>query len=1566
MSAPSPRLSPQQRGLGALGAAAGLTVVFAGALVFSIVVHLDLAPTRRVARCIVNVVLGSTFKGKIVVGELDHLSLTGISVRSATALDPRGAEVGRLDGIRVRADVVGIVGSALGGRLAVNVSLIHIDHADVSLARSPSGGLGLAEVFQAAHPKPSKPDAVSPLVTLSRIELDHGWAHGEVTPSTAVDADVRGAVASVLLDSSGMTVKVLPARVEVRAPVPQPLVGEVVYDMHIPPALPAPGPMRLTAGFDGRVGELEVHTRAAMDGNHVSAQTEVPRATAEAIAALIPGKPAIPLRVPIALTAEADGDLPEIRIDAKVAFEGGGALDTRCALTVAAPLRLDAGFTVDGVDPRVVLAVPSATPLRAKGRVRLELGSETAIEASVDTEPLEIAGQVVPSVEAHAALAHGEWSGGVSVDELGAPTTGSFSFDRAGLLRFQVESRAASLRAVPRLRAPVDGRVRVKIGGSLRGGELDATVAGSFSELRAPGEVAVGSGDVRAHVHGPIAALEVDASVRGAGVRAQGYSWERAEVHVKGPLAGPGALRAGAKLGADDDLIEAEAGIDIKESALRDVRLHIERQGGAIDGEVHRVAAGAGGVVIEGIALRGDGVGALHGGLAVRHKELVGTLHARDMDLEKVSKLAGLPVELAGLANVDVDLTASGPGRRHGHIDLELAGGKVEGLGDISALMSATFDGDHVRLDSLVRVIAHGSADAPQDERCDGSIAQLRVTGGDGRLRGPLLDPATLRRASGEMTVAMEDVNLRCVAQMLPEIVPFSDVRGKLTARATVARRSGARLPSVRELLVRTRGLQVAGQGWESRSVDVELKGSLDAASGRTQARVSVRDDSTIVFARADATLDLPALLDRPDLRWASLRSAPLSARLIIPRRAVSAFKTLPTFVRGRLPPLDGEVRLDASLEGSIEKPYAVIQADGWDLAHSSGAARKLRRGGLRPAEESPWAAPVDLTAKATYDGRAARVEAHVIHAKQAVADLDAHIGLPLADVLAKQPIKPRGDVHLKLTKVPVKAIPYFAERGVEGHLDGSVALEGLGEAPRVKVDLGLSGLKLGHELPYEVSSVAVDIGRRAKAHVELKSKVGGKLELKASSGVLWRDGLVPGLDPAEHASVSLEASRFRIAALGPFVAGSLSRIDGVLDGEARADLAKLAAKPKIVTRLKLSDGVFHVPQLGQELHDAQVTVVGGAGGVVELAGIRADGAKGRITGSGRAKFDGLRFVRADASFEIKPGEELPVTFEGVPFGDARAKIKVAAEQRGRVLAITVGIPSLHIDLPASSGRGVQSLDANPEVIVLGERRQVVKVSPNAGRTSLTFNLGHVEVKGKALDIGLSGVKRAPIKIDLLDKARISGDIQLTHGRIEVLHKPFMIEQGVVHLRPEEPGNPYVNVTARWDAPDGPIFIEYAGLLLPIAPEKLKYRSPTIPQDKIMATLLFGGVEQATVSGQGAGAVPGQALAAQLIAQQFSTQIAGNISTSIAANDDGTLRPGLTYNSGDKVIEVSTYEASGQGASSMGATTAKGQHTQVTVDWRFFKEWLLRGRIDVGSDQTQTTLGGDVLWQHRY
>ena len=105
----------------------------------------------------------------------------------------------------------------------------------------------------------------------------------------------------------------------------------------------------------------------------------------------------------------------------------------------------------------------------------------------------------------------------------------------------------------------------------------------------------------------------------------------------------------------------------------------------------------------------------------------------------------------------------------------------------------------------------------------------------------------------------------------------------------------------------------------------------------------------------------------------------------------------------------------------------------------------------------------------------------------------------------------------------------------------------------------------------------------------------------------------------------------------------------------------------------------------------------------------------------------------------------------------------------------------------------------------------------------------------------------------------------------------------------------------------------------------------------------------------------GQSLATQVLAQ-----IGGNLSTSFGTADYGSPQAGLVYDAGPAKIGVSTYNGSGasNGATTAASTATQGQRTVVTLDWRFWRNWVLRGRADMGSDQQ--TIGADVLWQHGF
>ncbi len=1546
--------------------------MFAGALVTSLALHLNLAVTRRTVRHVGNLALGDQFKGRLDLGEVDRLTLHGLAVRSAVAYDPRGAQAARIDGLRATYDVPGLVRGLLfgSGDLNIGVPLIHIDHADVLLEQGPDGGLTIAEVFVPRVPKPPPPPSGPFHVGFERIEIDHVWIHGQVAPPTGVDADVRGLVASIAIGQDGVAIDADKIHLDGRMPSPQPVSADVSAHLKLGDTL------MIGATVDGKAGDVGLHVAAKMDGAHVTARVEVPSATPAAIAGFLPPGVKLPLKKAVSETVEIEGDLPDLTVKSRLSVEGGGGVAVDGKVHTAAPVHIEADAAVTDIDPRVALDVPTATPVNATAHAVLDAGESLKIKATATTQPFQLGPNLVPGVDADAALENGTWTGSARVREAGAPVTASFGFDKRDGLRFEVDADVPSISGIPRLRLPVGGAAQVHVAGVLRDGVLKAKARGRVRGVTAPGGVEVDDGLVEGRVEGPLDALEVDAGVMANGVRASGYAWQQVRVAARGPVAAP---RVEAVLDeGNQQSVGVSADVDPKAGALLGVHLDVKRAGGQLTGEIKRVGAGPGGVVVEGLQLQGDGVGHVAGGLTVRDKEIVGRLRGSDVDLAKLASIAGLHAPIAGLANVDIDLASSHAGSRYGHVAIELQDGKVAELGGVSALLTATFEGDKVKADGLLRLIAHAGKDEDEADRCDGAIAQVNVTGGEGLLAGPLLDPATWGRLSGRVRVAADDWNLHCVARLAPVGLLLSEIRGKLTTRAVIARAPGAPLPSIRGFLVKTHGLDLAGPrpllggepAWSSRSVDVDVRGSFDTGTGVATTKVELFDGGTMLTTDVSATLDLPAILGTPEQRLAALRRAPINGHIRIPRRPVHGFKTLPSFIAEQIPPINGDVQLGASLEGTIEQPYVKVKVKGWDLAYAPGGA-----------SSRPVVVPFDLAVETDYNGHEATLDTHV-HRKEKSKDHEVlaakgKVSLELADVLAKRPIKPKGELGVKLTDLPLNELTALTDHDITGHLGGTIEVKGLGERPTLLVDLAAPDLHVGQDLAYDRATVKVETGAPQPvgkdvasapltARIELAGKGAGSLAVGASATLLWKEGLVPSPDMSRPAKGTLEADQFRVAALLPFVAPALSRLDGRLNGRAEAAFGRLndADNGKLTIALDYTDGVLNLPKLGQELHDAGVSIKTTADGSIHIDNLRARGTKGGIGGSGRVQLRGLSFLRADANVVIAPGDELPITLEGVPLGDARGEVAIQAEKKGSELAVDVTIPQLHVDLPAALGRGVQSLDDNPDITITpGAPKVKEQAQTGGGRLAVTFHIGSVEIAGNMLDFALTGSKTAPLQVEIEDKAKVSGEIHLTRGRIELMQKQFEVEHGVVHLRPEDPSNPYVNVKARWDSPDGTIYIEYVGLLLPVSTDKLKYSSPTIPEDQILATLLFGGEQQSTVGGQGGNAVPGQTLAMQLLAQQFSTQISSNLSTSIGTGDDGSLRPGLKYRKGNAEVEVSTYEGTASGGSS-GSAAAKSQRTLITLDWRFWHNWLLRGRVDAGSDQTVTGL--DVLWQYRY
>lgn len=1669
------------RALGLVGATLGLGVVFTGSVAVAVALHLDLAPTRRIVRDGANALLGSLFRGAIVVESVDRVGLGGVDVGSARVEDANGEAVIRARGVHAEANVIAIAAAAigLGPELRITIDRARVDEAEVLVEPAWDGKLGIAEAFAPrSTPPPAPPtkpaNARAVRVLLPAIEVGHAHARGRLAPPRSLDADVQRLAASIRIEPEGFTLDVARTGLVDRAFLPATTVGTADYHLRVLPAHDAGAPptVRMWTEVVAEIGSLQTQARALLEDGWLTGTIEVPTATPADVASFVPG-----LRVaePLSLHGEIDGPIPtfDVALTALLRPSFGAPREVRAEgrLAVAGPLRAEADFTLRDVDPSAIdLRLPVGR-FSGEGHAVAELGAEPRLSVDARTDPGILADVLVPAATVHLDLARSGLVASAWLDEPGAPIDAVVSLGEGRPLAFAADASIPSLAAAPRLRRAAEGSATVHVDGTLSGTTLEARVSGVAAAMRAGG-ASLDSARVRGRLRGPVDALVMEAEVEGHGLSAGATAFETATVRASGPLLAPRveASLADAKGGG----VQAKGRLDAKATALDGVEVAISRGGDRLEGKVARISAAHGRVAVEGASLAGEKVGAVQGSLGVEGGDVVGHLSGRSVDLAHVAHLVGASWPVRGVADLDVAIARAPGGGHEGHVQIEIEDASLYRVPGLSAHVTAELHGDRVKADGLVRLLGTDADGEPAaDARCAGEIASLRLTGGDGALRGPLLAPATWRGLTGTATVAADRVALACVREKIPLLaLATTALRGEIAARATIERPEKQRFPSLRDVAVRTAGLEIGGPprgaldrkaSWalscqaedededaprpaktsSCTPLDVAITGGLDGASGRAHATILLRGSPMdLASATLDVGLDLPTLADAPARRAASLRASPFSLNAKLEPRDARDYAALPPLVQRHLPKYAGKLALDVYADGTPSAPFVIAKARGEGLAIADA---------FDAPAPSPLALPLDVAAIATYDASHGTLDATVKQRGHAVARLNAELDAELAAVLGGAPrvtgglllelgaAKPgaddakEGQVALDTTRdgLSLGQLGLLAERDVAGHVHGTFRAQGLGAKPVIETDLETKDLVLGAGEPPLVGRVRSRVvDRLAAASVQFApvEAAAGSFTVAAQADVSWWRDLVPVPDLEGRGSVTLISSAFGVGALRPIVSPWIANLGGALEGTATAQWDRLEQRDaaSITGRLTVRDAVVNVPQLGRELRADEVRISGTDGRHVEIDVPRppvdpkatpprtaADVAKA-VTAHATVDLGGLSLRGGHASVDLPA--DVPITFEGVPLGEARGRVDVDLRSGDRELGFDVKIPSLHVELPQAPRLGVQALDDDPDITISSAphaKTERARTTTTARPLVVTVSADEIHVEGEApgggkgLDLVLKTRKDPTATADgrasstptfrFEDKLVVSGDIEAVRGKVDVYGKLFELDEGLVRLRPEDPSNPYVNLVAHWDAPDGSrITVGWNGPLLPITDDKLVLRSDpprTGGRQAILAALLFGvspsdatapattptDASQGTDAGSKAVGVGGSLATAELSALLSGTLLRG-LSARFGTTAEGSLATTVEYQVGQKVIAAATFENAGAAASgatgstTSGATTSttpatqtaatRANRTEISIDWRFAQQWSLRATVGVAADQPNSGL--DLLWQYRY
>jgi autotransporter translocation and assembly factor TamB len=1521
------------------------------ALVVVLFLCINLKPLREFIRARANGALATSFAGTLTIQRIGYISPYSLGGVDAEVRDAQGRRVLLSQGLSATCHWPGIVWDLIRKRpLTITLTPVRSDHIEVILIDDGQGSPTLASAFAPRKPSEEKPTEGPPTtISVPDLKARHIWVHGGLASLPGIDTELsdlglalrsRGAELDARLEGVRVLARNLPAQLNPRGK----FVGRV--SVRGEPKATING----FADFDGTLVGAPAKLHAEMQDKHVVARLDAPAIPPSALQAQAP---TLALRGPTRLGFKAQGDLPRIDFDGVLQNDAvdaalRGHVSLEDTLTAAAELhakQIDASGLV-ATAPKTLLAidasfgaeVPKAGPVTARYDVKVPVGSVKGLP----TPQVAIAGQLTQTKEQGLRVV-----GTLDTDERGIKVQAHYAYVQTPTSQQEVVADVlAELTDSPRLRQlsglQTSGTIKANTELDLKNQRIRAARASVSLSPIVHGTDRVGSLTALVGAAGSLNAPTLDVTASATQANVGGQKFKKLDVAARGSVEHLNVR--GTAVRDEEQRIDFETLVTsgkVTELLSSSVSLR-PREGAPVNLRAKRIAMAGEQLRFDGIRLDGAGTLAASGSYGAGRADV--EFEIEDLDVARLTRLARVDMPIKR-SFVNAKGHVKGPLRR--------LQGKLEA--HVSKIDAEHVKGGSVDVDlSIENQVASGSIAANLgDSRVAAKLEDIVIPA-----PGAKLSPAAL---SGKLALN-GSVELARVATALRSAgAPLESATGHLDIELNAERRAGGPMLPRADLKVKTKALKVvqmrpkkdgfsdAGDAKAAKplaldGVDVDMAFSLDPQQNRAKVLGSLFDKKGPMF-EIDAETELPE--NGVPLQQALARTnMKMSAR--VPARELDE---LPRTLRPAS--LHGVFQAAIEAEGNLRQPKLMATAGVRGFRTREGGRRAVNgelmlrydktRGELR-GTASTTRQPNAMLIATRWDGDLIGK----LMNDQSPLDLDAEV---------------------KLDKFPVALVPMLSDRSLKGPVSCDVKLEDLGKNAKLTGRVDGSGLKLGSVKLSKLDVTFKTEDKRLVAKVDAREQ-NGTLQVDVSTPVTWGQALAPTVDP--HIKAKLQARKFQLETVSPFVAQYVSALEGELNANFALEMGEEA--PKIEGSAQLSDGVVQIPQIGQRFSDVQAKVLVDPEGRVRLESLTARGVSGRVTANAQASLRGTNVESAKAHAQIAKSEKLPVTLEGVALGDAWGKIDVNYRHSEAANDIRIDVPEFTIQMPEGGFGNVQGLDPD-EHIRIGVYRSdktfaAIPMQPlNSAKseepprepptpTKLHVHLGdNVWVqRATQANVQLAG----DLDIASGEQTQISGKIELRGGRLDVNGKTFNIENGTVTFEGDDPSNPTIIASARWDAPEGTaVFAEYAGT---VKAGKLTLRSePPLTQPEIVSLLLFGSPEGSLGQSNGGGggaAATAVGVAGDTAVRGFNRVMSDFTHLDVSARIDtstGSARPEIVV---QVTPRLTTRVARAIGDPPPGESPDR---TFLTLELRLQRSWAISAVI---GDRGASIL--DLLWRKRY
>ena len=438
-----------------------------------------------------------------------------------------------------------------------------------------------------------------------------------------------------------------------------------------------------------------------------------------------------------------------------------------------------------------------------------------------------------------------------------------------------------------------------------------------------------------------------------------------------------------------------------------------------------------------------------------------------------------------------------------------------------------------------------------------------------------------------------------------------------------------------------------------------------------------------------------------------------------------------------------------------------------------------------------------------------------------------------------------RADLTATLTALPLALAARFApDLKPEGTVSAEVRVTGPVGEPDVRATVQATGLRVGTEwgrgLPVaSLRSEARLSDGGAQLRAELEAGTGGRLVATAR--------LPRGFGPEAPLEAALDGNLNLAPLTAPFLAAGADRFTGRLAVAFRAE-GRVGA-PVLAGRATLSDGDYRNSLYGVRVSNLAGSVVGNGSRLV------IERLEGRTAGNGTISAAGSLDVGAaglPADITITARDARPVTSDLVT-ATLGADLRLAGPiTGGGTLSGEVRIQNAEIRIPDRLPASVPTLTNVREVgrppngrpaprPQPRSRPQQARATPESAPAGLPLNLAvrivaprAVFIRGRGVDVELGGDVTVGGTVAAPEPR---GGLSLRRGTLSLLTRRLNFQRGTIAFAP---GTlvPQLDLQAQSTSGQNTITVYIRGE--PTAPEVTFTSVPELPQDEVLAQLLFG------------------------------------------------------------------------------------------------------------------------------